>query len=158
MKSTLNEELIRVQKLLEKNNNSFLAIVCPRFMEVTNPHPKTTIIELNCTHSTKENINRLDWAKIVAKATEINKENGGKAAKSTAGDIVSGRMISIRNGQGLAVAITKENITRNELYNISDHKTGYTLSFVLPTHSKKVIQDKDPKPRVAKKLPDEVIA
>ena len=155
-KGTLNTELKRVQDLLAQNNNGLSAIVCPRFLDITNPDPNTNVVELNCTHSTVENISAYDWMKIVDQATEINKKNGGKATQNDAGDIMSGRLIAVRNGQGLAVAVLQQNISRDELYTMSQHKTGYTLSFVLPTHSKKLTRNKVQKPRVEKKLPEVV--
>lgn len=158
MNRTLNDELKRVQTLLEENNNSLIAIVVPRFLGIANPHPKTNVIELNCTHSSEEKITAFDWAKIVSKATEINKQHGGKASKNASGDIMSGRLIAIRNGQGLAVGVLKENLTREEVYSISNHKTGYTLSFVLPTHSKKQVRDKDNKPHAPKPMLTEMTA
>ncbi len=144
MNSTvLHDELKRVQRLLEVNNNGFHSIVSPKFLKLLNPSTTTNIEGITCSRSTDEVISPHDWQDMVTKATEINKKIKGKAFKSEAGDILSWRMIAIRNGQGLAVGILKENISRDELHTLTDRQSGITFSFVLPTHSKKkVVRDK----------------
>ena len=141
----LNDELKRVQKVLESNNNGIHTIVCPKFIQINNPSPDSIIKTIACQDSTEENIAYKDWQMIVTKATGITKKLRGKAIRNE-GDIVSGRMISIRNGQGIGIAISKKNITREELRELGNPKSGFTFSFVLPTHSqKKMPMKKDKK-------------